>query len=150
MSNMHTDELVDTSDHNDLTRLALEVAWRVDNSKATTLPDLFTEDGSIATLGDLNVGHDAIRSWGHMMDTDSPIPGVRHVLTNFRFTADGADTATGTMYITAYLDGAPAGQQTLPFAMGIGTDHYRRTPGGWKVTSRTFEPYFLREQIARD
>ena len=145
MSEIQIDELVDTSDYIDLTRLALEVAWRVDNSQAVTLPELFTEDGSIATIGEPNVGHDAIRSWGRMMDTSSPIPGVRHVLTNFRFTLSSPDTAIGTMYITAYLGPALAELRTLPFAMGLGTDRYRRTPGGWKVTSRTFEPYFLRE-----
>jgi len=49
------------------------------------------------------------------------------------------------MYITAYLAGAPEGQATVPFAMGTGTDNYRRTADGWKVTSRTFTPHFLRE-----
>ena len=137
--------LVTDSDHIELTRLALEVAWRVDIGQAETLPEFFTEDGWIATLGEPNVGHAAIRSWGQMMDTDSPIPGVRHVLTNFRFTAEGPDQAVGTMYITAYLAGAPEGQTTVPFAMGTGTDHYRRTADGWKVTSRTFTPHFLRE-----
>ena len=137
--------LVTDSDHIELTRLALEVAWRVDIGQAETLPELFAEDGWIATLGEPNVGHAAIRSWGLMMDTDSPIPGVRHVLTNFRFTTEGPDQAAGTMYVTAYLAGAPKGQGTVPFAMGLGTDHYRRTSEGWKVASRTFTPHFLRE-----
>jgi len=145
MSLEHIGKLVADSDHIQLTRLALEVAWRVDFGQAETLPNLFTEDGWIATLGEPNVGHDAIRNWGRMMDTDSPIPGVRHVLTNFRFTTDEPDQAVGTMYITAYLAGAREGQGTLPFAMGTGTDTYRRTVGGWKVTSRTFTPHFLRE-----
>ncbi len=137
-------ELVDDSNFTQLTRLASEVAWRVDSGRAATLPELFTKDGLIATLGEPNIGHDAIRAWGQMMDTDSPIPGVRHVLTNFRFTADGHNQAIGTMYITAYLAGAPDGQATLPFAMGLGTDRYQRTAAGWRVTSRTFEPYFVR------
>jgi len=144
MTTLSNGKLVDSSDYTQLMRLALEVAWRVDNGEAASLPALFTEDGSIATLGEPNVGHDAILSWGTMMDTDSPIRGVRHVLTNFRFTANGPDQAIGTMYTTAYLAGAPNGQETLPFAMGRGTDTYRRTPEGWKVASRTFEPYFLR------
>ena len=136
-------ELVADSDHIQLTRLALEVAWRVDVGEAATLPELFTEDGWIATLGEPSVGHAAIQSWGLMMDTDSPIPGVRHVLTNFRFTTEGPDQAVGTMYVTAYLAGAQQG--TVPFAMGLGTDRYRRTSEGWKVASRTFTPHFLRE-----
>ena len=136
-------ELIADSDHIQLTRLALEVAWRVDIGEAATLPELFTEDGWIATLGEPSVGHAAIQSWGLMMDTDSPIPGVRHVLTNFRFTTEGPDQAVGTMYVTAYLAGAQQG--TVPFAMGLGTDHYRRTSEGWKVASRTFTPHFLRE-----
>ncbi|KQP56105.1 nuclear transport factor 2 family protein [Agreia sp. Leaf283] len=142
MTTLQTDELVDESDYTALTRLALEVAWRVDSGEASSLTDLFTEDGSIATLGEPSVGHDAIRAWGQMMDTNSPIPGVRHVLTNFRFVADGTDRAVGTMYITAYL-ATPEKEDTTPFAMGRGTDNYRRTASGWKVTSRIFEPYFL-------
>jgi len=145
MSTLQNDVLVDGSDYTELTRLALEVAWRVDNGEAESLTALFTEDGSIATLGEPNVGHDAIRTWGRMMDTNSPIPGVRHVLTNFRFTAEGDGHAVGTMYITAYLANASEGGETVPFAMGRGTDRYRRTASGWKVTSRIFEPYFLRK-----
>lgn len=135
--------LVDAADHLELERLALEISWRVDIGHAEQIVELFTEDGSIATLGEPSIGHDAIRAWGHMMDTDSPIPGVRHVVTNLRFVTDGPDEATGTMYTTAYLGGADD-TPTLPFAMGRTTDRYRRTPGGWKVTSRAFEPYFLR------
>jgi len=145
MTPLQSDELVDATDYTALTRLALEVAWRVDSGEAATLTDLFTEDGSIATLGEPSVGHDAIRAWGRMMDTDSPIAGVRHVLTNFRFVADGPDRAVGTMYVTAYLAGSPGTNDTIPFAMGRGTDHYRRTASGWKVASRIFEPHFLRK-----
>jgi hypothetical protein len=144
MTTTQTDELVSESDYTALMRLALEVAWRVDSEEASSLTDLFTEDGSIATLGEPSIGHDAIRAWGQMMDTNSPIPGVRHVLTNFRFVADGEDGAVGTMYVTAYL-ASTSGQATTPFAMGRGTDRYRRTANGWTVTSRIFEPYFLRE-----
>ena len=144
MTTTQTDELVNEHDYTPLMRLALEVAWRVDSGDASSLTDLFTEDGSIATLGDPSIGHDAIRAWGQMMDANSPIPGVRHVLTNFRFVTEGDDGAVGTMYVTAYL-GDSSGQETTPFAMGRGTDHYRRTSDGWKLTSRIFEPYFLRK-----
>ena len=146
MNTLQNNELVGASDYLALTRLALEVAWRVDSGEAASLTGLFTEDGSIATLGEPSVGHDAIRAWGRMMDTDSPIPGVRHILTNFRFVADGADRAVGTMYVTAYVPGS-TGNETLPFAVGRGTDHYRRTASGWKVSSRIFEPHFLRTQL---
>lgn len=139
---------VSDADHVTLERLAIEVNWRVDAGIAETIPELFTEDGSIATFGEPPVGQDALRIWGKMMDTDKPLAGVRHVLTNLRFTTDGPDQATGTFYVTAYLPGAPAGQATLPFAVGQCTDHYRRTAEGWKVASRVFEPYFLRDQAA--
>ena len=138
---------VSNDDHITLGRLALEVAWRVDIGEAETIAELFTETGSIATLGAPSVGREAIRAWGRAMDTEHPIEGVRHVLTNLRFTSDGPDQAIGTMYITAYLPGAPADAMTLPFAMGRGTDHYQRTADGWKVASRIFEPYFLREPL---
>lgn len=145
MTTVQNDELVAASDYTALTRLALEVAWRVDSGEAASLTDLFTEDGSIATIGEPSVGHEAIRAWGRTMDINSPIPGVRHVLTNLRFVVDGTDQAIGTMYITAYLANPSETNNTLPFAMGRGTDHYRRTDSGWKVTSRIFEPHFLRD-----
>ncbi|MEU4143009.1 nuclear transport factor 2 family protein [Streptomyces parvulus] len=146
--NPSTTQPVSDTDHVALQRLATEVNWRVDAGIAATLPDLFTQDGSIATFGEPSVGHEALRAWGQMMDTDKPLAGVRHVLTNFRFTQDETGRATGTFYVTAYLPGAPAGQATLPFAMGLCTDRYTHTPQGWKVTSRVFEPFFLRDQAA--
>jgi predicted ester cyclase len=128
-----------------LERLAVEVSWRVDQQQAATLPELFTENGTLATFGDPPVGHEALRAWGTMMDTEKPLDGVRHVLSNFLFDADGPDGASGTHYVTAYLQGAePA---TVPFAMGIATDAYVRTPAGWKVKSRAFSPYFTRDSL---
>ncbi|MFF0766134.1 nuclear transport factor 2 family protein [Streptomyces sp. NPDC003737] len=143
-----TGEPVSDADHVTLERLATEVNWRVDAGIAESIPELFTADGSIATFGEPSVGHEALAAWGRMMDTDKPLAGVRHVLTNFRFTTDGPGRVTGTFYVTAYLPGAPAGQGTVPFAMGQCTDHYRRTEQGWKVASRVFEPFFLRDQAA--
>ena len=139
-----TEQLVSDTDHVRLERLALELNWRVDTGTATTIPELFTDDGTLNTLGDPVVGHDALRAWGGMMDTDSPIAGVHHVLSNLRFTADGPDRATGTLYVTAYLPGAADGQATLPFAMGQCTDRYVRTTDGWRIESRVFHPFFLR------
>lgn len=137
-------DLVTDTDHVQLERLHLELSWRIDRSLAESITELFTPDGSLNTLGAPIVGHDALRAWGKMMDSDSPIPGVRHVHTNLRFAADGPDAATGTAYVTAYLAGAPEGQETLPFAMGQVTDHYQRTADGWRFDSRVFDPYFMR------
>lgn len=149
MSTIDIGQLVSEADHVQLERLALEVNWRVDTGTAETLPDLFTEDGTLNTLGEPVVGHSALRAWGRQMDTDSPIAGVHHVLTNLRFVADGPDRAIGTLYVTAYLPGAPDGQAaTLPFAMGQCTDHYVRASGGWRLESRVFEPFFLRDTLA--
>ncbi|MCI2420115.1 nuclear transport factor 2 family protein [Saccharopolyspora sp. K220] len=106
--------LVDDSDHVQLERLALEVNYCVDDGIAETIPELFTEDGALATFGEPAVGHDALRAWGRMMDTEKPLAGVRHVLSNFRFLGDGLDAAVGTVYVTAFLPGARSGRATLP------------------------------------
>lgn len=136
------------ADYVQLERLALEINWRIDSGAGETLPELFTEAGSINTLGEPVVGHDAIRQWGAAMSApDSPIAGIHHLLTNFRFLADGADAAIGTFYVTAFLHGAPQTPGTLPFAMGQVTDRYLRTDAGWKAESRVFQPFFLREPI---
>lgn len=140
-----TGELVTDAVHLQLERLAVEVNHRVDAGVAETIPELFTEDGVLATFGEPAVGREALRAWGKMMDTDKPLDGVRHVLSNPRFVTDGPDRAVGTVYVTAYLPGTADGLATLPFTMGVCTDHYLRTGGGWKVASRSFAPHFQRD-----
>jgi hypothetical protein len=143
MSNKDTGKLVSDADHVQLERLAAEVNWRVDNLVAETLPELFTQDGLLNTFGDPAIGHDAIRKWGQMMDSDRPLGNRRHVLSNYRFVETGADLAEGTFHVTAYV--ATGGDNdTLPFTMGICTDRYARTAAGWKVADRRFVPHVLR------
>lgn len=144
MSTQETGELVTDADHVRLERLAVELNHRVDAGVAESVPELFTENGRLATFGEPAVGHEALRAWGKAMDTDRPLAGIRHVLSNLRFVTDGPDRATGTVYITAYLPGAAEGLATLPFTMGVCTDRYLRTAEGWKIESREFEPHFLR------
>jgi predicted ester cyclase len=137
--------LVGDAEHLTLERLATEVNWRVDNGVAETVAELFTPDGSIGTFGEPAVGTQAIRDWGRAMDRDRPLGNLRHVLSNFRFTADSPTEASGTFHVTAYVADGPQGNDTLPFAMGVCTDHYVRTQEGWRVRSRVFAPHALRQ-----
>jgi hypothetical protein len=144
MTSNTTGTPVSDADYIQLQRLANEVNHRIDAEVAASVHELFTEDGTLATFGEPASGTEALRAWGRMMDTDKPLNGVRHVLSNFRFVEDGPDRAVGTVYITAFLPGAAEGLATLPFAMGVCTDEYQRIAQAWKVKSRTFAPHFMR------
>ena len=69
--------LVSDVDHLQLSRLLIEFGWRVDNGKAQTIHELFTDDGEL-TIGAVNaVGRDAIRAWGLAIDNRQN--GIHHV-----------------------------------------------------------------------
>jgi hypothetical protein len=112
---------VSRADFVELQRLATELPWPVDMAHAQSISDPFIE-----------------------MDVRKPLDGDRFVLSHFRAVADGADKATGVVYVTLCPLEAEEGLSMPPFVMGVCTDRYVRTPRGWKISSRTFEPRFAR------
>lgn len=145
--------LVSDADHVELSRLLGEIAWRLDNHRAGTVYELTTEDVEFHVGPEPVVGHDALKTWGEQFDQADPLPGIRHSLSNARFSADGPDRAVGTSMLTAYFvpidsnESAEAGDvivATAPFAVGEDHDTFVRTPEGWRIASRRWEQLFTR------
>jgi hypothetical protein len=67
-----------------LARLVREISWRIDHVQASTVHELLVEAGKL------------------VLDPDEVLGGraaIRHVSTNFRFVATGADTAERTTLV---------------------------------------------------
>lgn len=136
-------EPVSDADHLQLSRLLVEIIWRLDNGHAKTVHELFVDDGALHASAEPIVGVEAMRAWGTEFDR-SP-PGIHHVMSNARFVAAGKDRAVGTSTLTAYMmpqDGShPA---TVPLAVGVDHDEFVRTADGWRFSSRRWQPLFMR------
>lgn len=135
---------VSDSDHVALSRLVSEFAWRIDNLKAATLHELVTDDAELRTGADPVIGIDAIKAWGAHFDETDPLPGIRHSITNARFSGDGPDRAQGTSMLTAYWTAPGEDAVTTPFAVGEDHDTFIRTPDGWRLASRVWVQLFTR------
>ena len=134
--------LVNDSDYLQLSRLLTEMVWRMDNGHAATIHELFVEDG-ILNVSDIPVvGKDALRDWGIAFDK-APL-GFYHVINNPRFVADGVDKAKGTSMLVAFLATEDGSGSTVPAAVGIDHDTFTRTPQGWRLASRRWQPLFTR------
>ncbi|MGW5557359.1 nuclear transport factor 2 family protein [Micromonospora sp. NPDC003944] len=140
--------LVSDADHLSLSRLVEESAWRVDAGQAGTLHELFVDDG-VLDLGQPAQGRNAIRAWGEELDRNNPYPGIRHLASNMRFVAtgadtDGRDTAEGVTVLTVYLNDADGRPITTPWVVGEDHDRFARTDAGWRFTHRTWTQLFSR------
>lgn len=143
---MSLPNLVSDADHVELSRLVVEFNWRLDSRQAGSLYELVADD-VVFQIGEPVVGRDALKAWGEQFDETNPLPGIRHLLSNARFVADGPDRATGTVLLAAYFvpaDGAEGIIPTIPFAVGQDHDTYVRTPEGWRLASRRWEQLFTR------
>lgn len=141
--------LVSDADHLSLSRLVGESAWRVDSGQASTVYELFTEDG-VLDIGKPCRGSDAIRTWGQELERNNPYPGIRHLASNMRFVAtgvdtDGRDTAEGVTVLTVYVNDAGGRPISIPWGVGEDHDQFVRTNAGWRFTHRTWVQLFSRD-----
>lgn len=136
-------ELVSDADYLQLSRLLIEMVWRLDNGHAKTVHELFVDDGMLNVAEKPIVGKEALRAWG--MAFDEHPPGIHHVLSNARFVAAGMDQAVGTSTLTAYMATPEATYPaTVPIAVGIDHDEFVRTVDGWHFSFRRWQPIFTR------
>jgi hypothetical protein len=93
--------LVSDVDHVALSRLVVEIAWRIDHGRADTVWELFVPDGVLNTSGTPLVGHDAIRHWGQARVASTM--RTRHICSGTRFVAGGHGhvTAAGAVSLAA-------------------------------------------------
>jgi hypothetical protein len=129
-------------DHLALARLVTEAAWCVDDGKADTLAELFTEDG-VLVLDDRELrGREAIRQWGSRLEAARTYQCIRHVVSNMRFTLVGDGEAKGVTVLTVFMD--DEAHSAIPWVVGEDHDHFARTEAGWRFTSRRWTPLFTR------
>lgn len=135
------EQMVSGSDHLELTRLVVEMAWRIDHGASDSVHELFVEEG-VLDLGPAKVeGRLAIRDWGRERRTVSYT--TRHVLSNMRFVADGSERAVGSSTQTVFLSDGTEANPTMPLAVSEYHDRFVRTDQGWRFSSHTIEHVFL-------
>jgi hypothetical protein len=135
-----TEQLVSDADHLALTRLVVEIAWRIDHGRANTVWELFVPEGVLNTSGTPLVGHDAIREWGDAR-TASTLR-TRHICSGMRFLTDGDDRAIGSTLLTVFMHDGDGRGSTVPAVVGEDRDEFARTATGWRFVSRTFETLY--------
>jgi hypothetical protein len=134
------EQLVSDADHLSLSRLVVEIAWRIDHGQADRVWELFVADGILDSSGTALVGHDAIRHWGRAR-VASTIQ-TRHICSGMRFTDRGGRRATGSTLLTVFMHDGDGRGPALPAIVGEDTDEFIRTDAGWRFASRTFETLF--------
>jgi hypothetical protein len=133
---------LEDADHQELTRLIIEIVWRIDHGKADTVADLFVDHGEM-TLGTAHMaGREELLAWGRQR-VDARYR-TRHVCTNAHFVADGPDKAIGSTVLTVYLDDGESSSPTTPHTVGEYHDRFVRTDRGWRFLSRDVDQLFVR------
>jgi len=135
-----TEQLVSDADHLSLSRLVVEVSWRIDHGRADTVWELFVADGVLDTGGTPLVGHDAIRQWGQ--ERVASTIRTRHICSGMRFTDRGNGRATGSTLLTVFMHEGDGVGQAVPAVVGEDIDEFLRTDVGWRFVSRTFGVLF--------
>jgi hypothetical protein len=153
-----------TDDHRDLQqllderaceRLITEYCRRVDFGNAREIADLFTEDGQWEGVELKLTGRDQIRDWFTKRE------GVtrrvsRHVCTNVAIDLVSADEAESLCYMINYRHDRAEGDTGLPVVMEVPKfvgelhDRFRRTPEGWRFSSRLVTLSFVRQRPRAD
>jgi hypothetical protein len=129
-------------DHIELTRLVIDIAFRIDRGLASTVFELFTEDGEMAVGVQSMKGRDEFAAWAQARGAVDRL--TRHVCTNMRFVATGADTAEGTTLLTVYLHDGPGQPIALPHTVGEYHDTFVRVNDRWWFRSRQTDSIFSR------
>jgi hypothetical protein len=134
------ERLVSDADHLSLSRLVVEIAWRIDHGQADKVWELFVPDGVLDTSGTPLVGHDAIRNWGRARVASTT--RTRHICSGMRFTDCGNGRASGSTLLTVFMHDGDGRGPAVPAVVGEDTDEFTRTDAGWRFASRTFEILF--------
>jgi SnoaL-like domain len=134
------EQLVSDADHLSLSRLVVEIAWRIDHGQADRVWELFVPDGVLDTSGTPLAGHGAIRGWGRARVASAV--QTRHISSGMRFIGRGDDRATGSTLPTVFMHDGDGRGPAVPAVVGEDTDEFVRTDAGWRFASRTFETLF--------
>ena len=135
------EQLVSDADHVSLSRLVVEIAWRIDHGRADSVWELFVPDGVLDTGGTPLTGHDAIREWGRGRAASAV--RTRHICSGMRFIDRGNGRASGSTLLTVFMHDGDGPGSPVPAVVGEDTDEFVRTDAGWRFVSRRFETLFV-------
>jgi len=120
-------------------RLVLRYARSVDLDGRAGLEAVFSEDAVLDIGGQVYRGRAAITG-----TRPGPAPLMRHVCTNIVIDVLDETHATGTTYLTAYVQAEGDTELALPAVLGEYRDEFRLTDEGWRIAVRTFTPTLRR------
>ena len=123
-------EALSNDDHASLTRLVLELAWRIDHGQADTAHELFTEDGQAVFAAGSFPGRNFGDAAGAVMAMFS---GTHHLSTNHAIHID-ADRAKTRSYVQAVHLTDPDDNTQHHDVGGWYDNELVRTPDGWRFT----------------
>jgi hypothetical protein len=127
------------SDRLELTDLVIRYANSIDTQDWDRLDDVFTPDARIdyRAMGGIEGSYPQIKAW--LPGALGLFAGVMHFVGNHEFTVDG-DTATGRVACLNPMAAPQRGGGTSMIFLALWyLDSYARTPGGWRISSRTEE-----------
>jgi hypothetical protein len=130
-------------------KLIADYAYFADHGPREAFAALFTDEGVLSLPTGEARGRAAIAANGLP-------PGLvsQHSMSNIRVQVLSADAAEGTSYLTLYMarrpDPSRPGETKIaaPTNVGVYTDRYVRTPEGWRIASRRYEPSIVRAPTA--
>jgi hypothetical protein len=134
---MDNDQSLSRDDRDAISRLIIELAWRIDHGQADRVAELFVENGTMTLGGPTLSGHDALRKWGLERSKERL---TRHVCTNIRIVGNGSGQAEATTLLTAYIhdgNGPAAAAGVMEYQ-----DKFERVGGEWRIVSRRLERPF--------
>ena len=122
-----------TQDIVEITQLYARYNLAVDDGDGDAFAGCFVPDGVFDPGGKAITGAAALAAFARSVPKG--VPGIRHVGSNVLIEGEG-DAATGRSYLTVVI----AGPQPTLLMTGRYRDTLRRDGGGWRFTSRSFEP----------
>jgi len=135
-------------------RLIMEYSRLVDFGEAASVADLFTEDARWQGTDLLLDGREEIRAW--FVKREGVARRVsRHVFTNVMIDVVSPTEATALSYMINFRHDREEGDDSLPVVMeepkwlADVRDSFRLTEAGWRFSSRTVEPAFMRRRKKR-
>lgn len=131
------------SDRLELEQLTIDYAHAIDRGEVDRLDDIFLPNAEIdCTLtGGIRVKYPEIREW--LRHATCAFGNTQHLVTNHQFSVDG-DKAIGRILCFNPIEwpdsDAPPARQVVFLALWY-HDKYVRTDDGWRIATRTEEPW---------
>jgi hypothetical protein len=133
--------LQEISDQLEIQRLTTRYAHAIDSKQFDLLDEVFTPDAEIdyRPAGGIGGRFPEIKQW--LKNALAKYPAFQHLTANYDIVVDG-DCATGRiMCFNPVLLAEPEGERIRFHGLWY-VDTYKRTPKGWRISSRTEDQAF--------